>query len=84
MPGNGQTQCPALILRMKLLVLSIIGLYRRIISPALPPACRFVPSCSQYAYEAIEMYGVMRGGWLAIKRLGRCNPLRAGGYDPVP
>ena len=69
---------------MKLFFLSSIRLYQRIISPALAPSCRFVPSCSKYAHEAIEKYGVIKGGWLAIKRIGRCHPLHPGGYDPVP
>jgi putative membrane protein insertion efficiency factor len=69
---------------MKLFSLTMIRLYQRFLSPALPPSCRFVPSCSQYAYEAIERYGLLKGGWLGLKRLLRCNPLHPGGYDPVP
>lgn len=69
---------------MKWLVLKIIGFYRRHISPRLPPACRFTPSCSEYAYEAIEKYGLLGGGWLSVKRVARCHPLNPGGYDPVP
>jgi putative membrane protein insertion efficiency factor len=69
---------------MKSFSLMMIRLYRRFISPALAPSCRFVPSCSQYAYEAIERYGVLKGGWLGIKRLLRCHPLHPGGFDPVP
>ncbi|HUW96422.1 MAG TPA: membrane protein insertion efficiency factor YidD [Anaerolineae bacterium] len=69
---------------MKSFFLMIIRLYRRFISPALPPSCRFVPSCSQYTYEAVERYGALRGGWLGAKRLLRCHPLHAGGFDPVP
>jgi uncharacterized protein len=61
-----------------------IGLYRRFISPLLPPACRFYPSCSQYAYVAIERYGPLKGLALAVKRLLRCHPGNPGGYDPVP
>jgi putative membrane protein insertion efficiency factor len=69
---------------MKALALWMIRSYQRFISPALSPSCRFVPSCSVYAYQAIERYGVVKGGWLAIKRLLRCHPLHPGGYDPVP
>jgi hypothetical protein len=61
-----------------------IRAYRRFISPALPHSCRFYPSCSQYAIGAIETHGVLRGGWLALRRLLRCQPLHPGGYDPVP
>ena len=67
----------------KPLLLLIRG-YQRAISPLLPPACRYQPTCSQYAIEAIAGYGALRGGWLALRRLGRCHPGRAGGYDPVP
>ncbi|HVP54905.1 MAG TPA: membrane protein insertion efficiency factor YidD [Candidatus Eisenbacteria bacterium] len=58
--------------------------YKRWISPMLPHACRFVPTCSEYAQEAVERYGVVRGGWLAVWRLLRCHPLARSGYDPVP
>ncbi|MBL0178753.1 MAG: membrane protein insertion efficiency factor YidD [Gemmatimonadetes bacterium] len=58
--------------------------YQRFISPALPPACRFAPSCSQYALEAVRRHGALAGGWLAIKRVARCHPWHPGGYDPVP
>ncbi len=69
---------------MKTVVLAVIKLYQRFLSPLLPPSCRFVPSCSRYTYEAIEKYGLLKGGWLGIKRISRCHPLNAGGYDPVP
>ncbi len=69
---------------MKTVVLGVIKLYQRFLSPLLPPSCRFVPSCSDYAYEAIEKYGLLKGGWLGIKRISRCHPFNAGGYDPVP
>lgn len=69
---------------MKMLALGMIRFYKRFISPALPPSCRFEPSCSQYTYEAIEIHGVMKGTWLGIKRISRCHPLHPGGYDPVP
>ncbi|HVC32251.1 MAG TPA: membrane protein insertion efficiency factor YidD [Chloroflexota bacterium] len=68
---------------MKTIALGMIRLYQRTLSRVLPPACRFYPSCSQYAYEAIARYGVIRGGWLAIGRLSRCHPFNPGGYDPV-
>lgn len=72
---------------MKKLVLWLIRFYRRNISPLTPPACRFMPTCSQYALEAVEKYGVLKGGWLSLRRLGRCHPLHfkeLSYYDPVP
>ena len=68
---------------MKSVVLGLIRLYQKGISPALPPACRFYPTCSHYAYEAIERHGMLQGGWMAVKRLARCHPFNPGGYDPV-
>ncbi|HOV69884.1 MAG TPA: membrane protein insertion efficiency factor YidD [Clostridia bacterium] len=64
--------------------LSAIMFYKKKISPAMPPACRFIPTCSEYAYEAIYKYGLLKGGFMAAKRLLKCNPLFKGGYDPVP
>ncbi|CAM3292978.1 MULTISPECIES: membrane protein insertion efficiency factor YidD [Saccharibacillus] len=61
-----------------------IRFYRKFISPLTPPSCRFVPTCSAYALEAIEVHGAARGSWLAAKRISKCHPLHAGGYDPVP
>jgi putative membrane protein insertion efficiency factor len=61
-----------------------VYVYRAVISPLLPPSCRYVPSCSQYTVEAVKKHGIFRGGWLAIKRLGRCHPWGDSGYDPVP
>jgi hypothetical protein len=58
--------------------------YQRVVSPALPPSCRFSPSCSQYSLEAVQRYGVVRGGWMGLRRLLRCHPFHPGGYDPVP
>jgi len=69
---------------MKRAALVLIYFYRRAISPWLPPACRYYPTCSAYAIEAIEKYGFLRGGLLAVKRILRCHPFHAGGYDPVP
>lgn len=69
---------------MKSLALAAIRLYKRFISPLLPPSCRFEPTCSTYTYQAIEKYGVIRGSWLGVKRISRCHPLNPGGYDPVP
>ena len=69
---------------MKRLLLILIAFYRAYISPRFPSCCRYVPTCSQYAMEAIEKYGALKGGWLAIKRILRCHPGKPGGYDPVP
>jgi putative membrane protein insertion efficiency factor len=66
------------------IVLALIRFYKRWISVALPSSCRFYPSCSQYTYEAIEKYGVLRGGWLGVRRIARCHPFNPGGFDPVP
>ncbi len=69
---------------MRRLVLWLIKAYQWTLSPLLGSACRFYPSCSHYTYEAVERYGLMRGGWMGLKRLLRCNPWFEGGYDPVP
>lgn len=61
-----------------------IRVYQQVISPWLPPSCRYIPTCSQYAIEALQKYGPIRGLWLAIKRILRCNPWGGHGYDPVP
>lgn len=63
---------------------ALIRVYQLVISPVLPPACRFTPSCSHYALEAITRYGALRGSWLAARRLARCHPFHPGGFDPVP
>ncbi len=68
---------------MKNACLALIRLYRRWLSPLLPPRCRFYPTCSQYALEAVERYGALRGCWLALRRLLRCHPFHPGGFDPV-
>jgi putative membrane protein insertion efficiency factor len=65
-------------------LLLLIWIYRKIISPLKPPTCRFYPTCSAYAFEAIKKYGAFKGSVLAIKRLLRCHPMNAGGFDPVP
>lgn len=69
---------------MKHLVLLLIRFYQKFISPLSPPSCRFTPTCSHYGYEAIQKYGLLKGGWLTVKRVGRCHPFTPGGYDPVP
>ena len=66
------------------LTLALIRFYQRWISPLLPPSCRFYPSCSQYGYEAIAKYGLLKGGGMAVWRVLRCNPFCRGGFDPVP
>jgi putative membrane protein insertion efficiency factor len=69
---------------MKTLVLSLLRFYKTRVSPQLPSACRYTPTCSEYAMEAIERHGVLRGVWLATRRVVSCNPFSRGGYDPVP
>ena len=72
---------------MKKLLLALIRFYRRNISPLTPPCCRFIPTCSEYALEAIQKYGALKGGWLALKRLCKCHPFHRQTsieYDPVP
>ena len=69
---------------MKRALLALIRFYHRQISPLFPPCCRFTPTCSQYALEAIQVHGAAKGVFLALKRILRCNPLFPGGYDPVP
>lgn len=66
------------------LLAALIRGYQAAISPLLPPSCRFHPSCSQYALEAVTRHGAVRGSWLAARRLARCHPFHPGGYDPVP
>ena len=69
---------------MTRILLVLIRVYQRFVSPYTPPSCRFYPSCSTYAVDAIARYGAWRGGYLAVRRLLRCHPFHAGGYDPVP
>lgn len=68
----------------KRMLLALIRFYRRNISPMFPPCCRFIPTCSEYAMEAVEKYGALKGGYLALRRILRCHPFHPGGYDPVP
>ena len=72
------------MIRVKRVFLFLIDVYRKYISPLKSPCCRYIPTCSEYAMIAIERYGAMRGGWLALKRILRCHPFHEGGYDPVP
>jgi putative membrane protein insertion efficiency factor len=69
---------------MKYVLVFLITLYQKLLSPWLPPSCRYTPTCSQYAREALLKHGLFRGLLLAVKRLARCHPFHAGGYDPVP
>ena len=69
---------------MKRVLIALVKFYRKYISPLRPPCCRYYPTCSQYALEALEKYGALKGGWLALRRILRCNPFHKGGYDPVP
>ncbi len=68
---------------MKYLVLDFLKLYKTLLSPLFPPACRFTPTCSEYAIQAVEKYGAIRGTWLGLKRILRCQPFCTGGEDPV-
>lgn len=69
---------------MKRLLIAMVRFYRKNISPLRPPCCRYIPTCSQYALEALEKYGALKGSWLALRRFLRCHPFHKGGYDPVP
>jgi putative membrane protein insertion efficiency factor len=75
---DGRTSAVAWVL------IGLISFYRKVISPLLAPRCRFYPSCSAYALEAVRVHGAARGSWLAVRRLGRCHPFHSGGLDPVP
>lgn len=69
---------------MKAFLIRAIRFYQRAISPLFPARCNYIPTCSQYALEAVEKYGALKGGWMAFRRFLRCNPFHKGGYDPVP
>ncbi|HLF18351.1 MAG TPA: membrane protein insertion efficiency factor YidD [Candidatus Omnitrophota bacterium] len=69
---------------LKSFIFCIIGIYQRLISPLFPMNCRHIPSCSQYAKEAIDAHGIINGGWMSVKRIGRCHPWGSYGFDPVP
>lgn len=69
---------------MKRGLLAALRFYKAAVSPLLPPACRYTPTCSEYAYQAVERHGVVKGSWLAVKRILRCHPFARGGEDPVP
>jgi putative membrane protein insertion efficiency factor len=69
---------------MRTIALKLIRVYQIVLSPLFPPSCRYYPTCSNYGYEAIEKYGIIKGGWMALRRILRCHPFRPGGYDPVP
>lgn len=69
---------------MRQILVLVVRAYQMGISPVLPSSCRYYPSCSAYAIEALEKHGALRGSWLAMRRLARCHPFRAGGFDPVP
>ena len=82
--ATGDTRPDATPTWMAWLLMQPIIAYRRFIGPLLAPRCRFEPSCSTYALEALRRHGALRGSWLAVARIGRCHPFNRGGYDPVP
>lgn len=81
-PSNAIARVITAVPRTVLILL--VRVYQVVLSPLLPASCRYYPSCSTYAIEALERHGALRGGWLTLHRLARCNPFRPGGYDPVP
>jgi len=68
---------------MRSVIAALLGFYKRFVSPLLPSACRFEPTCSEYMRQAVLPYGALRGVWMGLKRLARCHPFHSGGYDPV-
>ncbi|MDF1542042.1 MAG: membrane protein insertion efficiency factor YidD [Anaerosomatales bacterium] len=66
------------------IIIAFVRLYQTVLSPLFPPSCRFTPSCSSYAITSLQRYGVIKGGWLSLRRLSRCHPWHPGGHDPVP
>lgn len=84
MPFGGGNTSEGLLSPLGRVLLAVIALYRRVVSPLLGPHCRFAPTCSEYAAEAIRTHGAVRGGWLAVRRVTRCHPWSAGGVDRVP
>jgi len=81
---KSMVRAPRVILLPRLALLGAIRIYQNTLGPALPRSCRFEPSCSYYAYAAIQRHGALKGGWLAARRLARCQPWGCHGYDPVP
>ena len=81
LPAQGE---PASVGPLAAVLLLLLAIYRRSLSPLLGPRCRYVPTCSSYAVEAVQRHGALRGSWLTLKRLLRCHPFAEGGYDPVP
>jgi len=71
-------------LRPRSAAVGLIRVYQKLVSPAMSPNCRYQPTCSGYTAESIRRFGVLRGGWLGVRRIGRCHPFRPGGHDPVP
>lgn len=69
---------------MKTILMGIIKIYQKVISPLTPPSCRFYPTCSHYGIEAIDKHGALKGSWLAVRRISKCHPFHEGGFDPVP
>ena len=82
--GEVKSRVGARVRHMKWVAIKLIGIYKRWISPGLPLSCRFVPTCSEYAMEALDRHGIVHGTLLALLRIARCNPLGGSGYDPVP